>query len=297
MKLKTLAVIALPLMALAACGPKHIDDDYSKYDPSHSKAMNIALFTGLTTLKGPIVDSKVVKKDGSSKGVDSVIGEAAMANLLYHQASGTLLDAGMSQFGSMGFSGLGLVSSLLSSPSPKPEWQVIQFAFMPASLAKNEEEAEMKVANMIASFQKTWLPKTVKVLDSASMSLAFGGGYLKYTIYGYHGMKRQMFLKVQEPTLVTEKDNWISSGSFYYWSYLRASVISGGDILTGSFGKTIDGKLIVSDKDSKMHADYYIGLSKHMPSWYYIYCPPHTFSPNSPPLILNQGKALLFVKP
>jgi len=298
MKLKTLAVIALPLMALAACAPKHIDDDYAKYDPSHSKAMNIALFTGLTTPNGPLVDSKPVKKDGSSKGVDSVIGEAAMANLLYHQASGTLLDLGMSQTGSMSFSGLGLVSSLLTT-TYQPEWNVNILVFMPKDLAKDEEDATHKLAGMVKSFNAVWLPKgATKISSDEDYTSDFlVSAYTSHLNYTSSVMERRIFNYIKKPEISTVKGNWISTDSFYYWSYMATSSDPSPYIISwDKHTSKLSNKQMISENE-KMSVDYYYELSKYMPVWFYIYCPPHFLNANSPALFLNQGKALLFVKP
>ena len=67
MKKNIMLVLAVSALTLSACGAKHLNEDHAKYDPAKSKAMNVALLTGLTTEDGPLKDSEPVSvsKNGS----------------------------------------------------------------------------------------------------------------------------------------------------------------------------------------------------------------------------------------
>ena len=148
MKISNIIILACAAIVMSACGAKHFNEEYSKYDASKSKALNIALLAGLTTEEGPLKDSEPIQVSANSSDPSQAIAVGSSAALLAAQSTGSLLDVGMGQMGSMGMTGLSLLSAM--GGQHKPQWTYNQIiAFMPKNLAKNKSDASMKLYEYI----------------------------------------------------------------------------------------------------------------------------------------------------
>jgi len=271
-------------MSLVGCGgPMHFEEEYAKYNPAHSKAMNIALLTGLTTENGPIKDSAPVKK-GSNLGIEKMVGAGANASFV---GVGSGLSSAMS--------GLGVVSALMFSEY-QPEWTNHVLAWVPADEASSPEDAALKVSDAFYNAVKSTLPKGSQLtVDKPSYKYAAWsdkqGSELRFILN-----KKNMAIttRVCVPE-VLEDATFISESNSYYLSFQKHSNDVSPFVNFRPFN-TDDQHPMSQDEWTKFTDGMLNNISPKLPSWVYIYVAPKPRL-GTPAYFLNQGEKLFFVSP
>jgi len=287
MKLKQLLLLGLAVSLLASC-QKHFEEEHLKYDATKSKALNIALLTGLTTVEnGPIVDSEPVGH--SSNGGQGAAMAAGTFDLL------------------TGGGGLGLTTAFMFKIY-QPEWENHVFAWMPQDMAKDEAEAARVMSEIMYKAMKQALAKNEKVikLENTHEYKAFSND-LKSGVYveDEGGYPKGYVSQVAIPRIVKGNALFNNSPS-YFWSYQKTSndtspVIRSGvwlsDIFTirKMFPNYPSKEATNAERKETQHKLFH-KLSPLLPSWVYIYIAPN-LKTKEPAYFLNQGKKIYFIKP
>ena len=288
MKLKKLLLLGLAVSLLASC-QKHFEEEHLKYDVTKSKALNIALLTGLTTVEhGSIVDSEPVGH--SSNGGKGAAMTAGAFDLL------------------TGGGGLGLMTSFMFNIY-QPEWENHVFAWMPQDMAKDEEEAASVMSKLIDKAIKSSLPKGTEIIknDVAVKYKAFSDDTRTTLFYREgSGSINGVVTEVYVPRKVNGNANFNALPS-YYWSYMKTSsdtspLIKVMPALDGDFWQKrflpefYKEKKITPLMRIEAQRKLLAVISKNLPSWVYIYIAPN-LKTKEPAYFLNQGKKLYFIKP
>jgi len=291
--------LATAAMALTACGvPKHFNEEYSKYDPSMSKAMNLALLTGLTTKEGPLKDSqpvKVAKVTKSTSDPLKTINTASSVAVIAAQSTGAMLDAGMGIGGSMGAGALGLLTGGVSIYQPALQNHV--FGWMPTNFTDNETTAIHKMATLLYASIKNTLPKGVKYIHDypPHTSRLFSDSEAIEMTIEFEGHKYAIEGGVGEPDL-TEKSWLTHEEEAYYWSYMKTSRDT-SPTMGFNIYRTDDGEKPFLSEDGEMNSLSILKkAAAKLPAWVYLYIAPN-MKEKTPAYFLNQGKVLPFISP
>ncbi|MDQ7004462.1 MAG: hypothetical protein Q9N67_05930 [Ghiorsea sp.] len=287
MKLKKLLLLGLAVSLLASC-QKHFEEEHLKYDATKSKALNIALLTGLTTVEhGPIVDSEPVGH--SSNGGKGAAMAAGAFDLL------------------TGGGGLGLMTSFMFNIY-QPEWENHVFAWMPQDMAKDEAEAAKVMCEIMYKATKQIVSddETIIKIEKPYKYKVFSDD-LEFGIYvkDKDGYPKGYVSQIATPRIVKGNALFNNSPS-YFWSYQKTSndtspVLRSGVWLSDIFmikNKFPDYPTVETSKEKKDEElnKLYNKLSPLLPSWVYIYIAPN-LKTKEPAYFLNQGKKLYFIKP
>jgi len=286
--------LAAAAMALTACGPKHLNEEYSKYDPSMSKAMNLALLTELTTKDGPLKDSKPVKVAKNTSNPLQTLNTASSVAMVAAQSTGAMLDVGMGIEGSMGAGALGILMG--GNTDYKPVLSGHIFAWMPTSFAENETSATNKMATLLYSHIKDSLPKEVKYtrdIPPYPYKLFSEAKAFEITVE-LEGHKYSIEGNIAVPELT--KKSWLTDGEkTYYWSYMRTSRDNSSTM--GYSIYLLDGDKLKYTDDGKLdNLSILKKVASKLPSWVYVYVAPN-IEKKTPAYFLNQGKVLPFIRP
>ncbi|MBN4060707.1 hypothetical protein JYT78_01410 [bacterium AH-315-I20] len=276
MKLKKplLLGLAVSLLALTSCGgTKHFEDEHAKYDPTMSKAMNIALLTGITDPeRGPLKDGVPTGNSG-----DGGMGAAAGANMV---AGGFDMLTGGG-----GFSGLGVMTSFLFK-TYQPEWKNHVFAWMPQDMAKDEVEAVAVMCDIMDKALRKALPKDEVITKDRQCYDYRAWSDDKKTLIETDAGKSFAF-QIKTPSSTLAPPSFVTKQASYFWSYMKTSTDTSPKI--DLWGADVPIKKVISPS---LRRD----MSPYLPSWVYIYIAPDRKT-GSPAYFLNQGKKLYFIKP
>jgi len=286
--------VAAGALTLSACGgPKHFNEEHAKYDPSLSKAMNLALLTGLTTMEGPLKDSKPVKSVEPTTDPTKAIGAASSAALMAAQSTGAMLDAGMGIGGSMGMSGLGLLMGA-SNHVYQPVLSSHIFAWMPLGNVHNEVEATNKMAAILYTNVKEALPSNISIIsDVTPYAYAAFSDAKAFTIsFSFRGREYSVEGNISVPEQIN--NTWLTKENSYYWSYMQTSSDTSPTIGVALYVKK--GESWETPKDDFNNLTLLKAVSRKLPEWTYIYIAPDMLKKTSP-YFLNKGKVLPFIKP
>ena len=282
-----IGLVAATLSFAACSNPKHFNEDDAKYDPSLSKAMNLALLTGLTTRAGPLQDNKpvqITKKHGGSK-VSSFV-------MLGAQTSGALFNGGMGIGASVGLSRFAMLSG---SPSYNPIFFIHHFAWMPTNMARNEDVATDKMTQILFQAMKAAVPSEGKVLSiSPPEKVKLFQSEQAFSIkFIYQEKKYVLNGDVSAPEKVAMAPDGSPSES-WYWLYRSTGFEHRNAMITmtirvkeGHHDRAPDGDV---EQELRRH------ISSLLPSWVYTYIPPNDENKQHP-YFLNQGKVLSFSQP
>jgi hypothetical protein len=285
--MKKLLIIGAALMLLASC-QKHFEEEHLKYDATKSKALNIALLTGLTTVEnGPIVDSEPVGH--SSNGGQGAAMTAGAFDLL------------------TGGGGLGLTTAFLFKIY-QPEWENHVFAWMPQDMAKDEAEAASVMCNIMYKAVKKVSPNNGKVIQDKPCYNFRAWSDAKGALVRYissEDVYTSFNPQVEVPDVVPA--SFLINTPSYYWSYMKTSSDTSPHIrintfyeevaLTVSLRRFERLRMKLSEVErNNIIAQTYVDLSSNLPPWVYIYIAPN---PKAKTLayFLNKGKKLYFIKP
>lgn len=293
--------LAAAALTLSACaGPKYLNEDYSKYDPSLSKAMNLALLTELTTPEGPLKDSKPVQA-AQNAGDDPThtLTAASSAALLVAQSTGAMLDAGMGIGGSMGMSGLGLLLASRQVFTYQPVFSTIIFSWMPTTLAKDKVAAAMLILNILHKETEVKLKSMgaeIILSEVTEPNFIVSEHYAKIE-YKINNRIYRTGMKVGEPYVVDFAPFQSNPTNYYHWSYQTKSDDRTPTIVYGTNRLNDKHGYIKKDaEDQATETDLFISVMKALPSYCYTYIAPD-LNAKLAPYFLNKGKQLQFIKP
>ena len=274
--------LAAGALTLSACGgPKHFNEEHAKYDPSLSKAMNLALLTGLTTMEGPLKDSKPVKSVEPTTDPTKAIGAASSAALMAAQSTGTMLDAGMGIGGSMGMSGLSLLTSLSGTKKSLYEYNHI-VAFMPKGIANDSRSATIKLA--------AFIEQALYKVKEYSFQKDESGVY--YKIQGGNCDNLQCSINFSYPLPdVGDMHTWAFKQGDYIWGNATTNIPFGLGVLDNISDRN-HLPLSKALNSEKLLLDF----SSNLPSWCFLYIA-YDAETKTLPHFLNQGKVLYFAAP
>jgi len=284
--MKKILILGAALVLLASC-QKHFEEEHLQYDETKSKALNIALLTGLTTVEhGPIVDSEPVGH--SSNGGQGAAMAAGTFDLL------------------TGGGGLGLTTAFMFKIY-QPEWENHVFAWMPQDMAKDETEAAKVMCEIMYKATHDSLSKGAKILKEKSCYeyRAWMDDQKAYTVFrNAEGVARVYEVTAAAPRVVEGSPD--GGKRSYYWSYMKTSSdtsprigLSNYDTRSFLFKYIYPGEEAPSytkEEDILRYRNYLEQASSKLPSWVYIYIAPNPQT-KTPAYFLNQGKKLYFIKP
>jgi len=260
--MKKLLILGVGLVLLASC-QKHFEEEHLKYDATKSKALNIALLTGLTTVKhGPIVDSEPVGH--SSNGGQGAAMTAGAFDLL------------------TGGGGLGLTTAFMFKIY-QPEWENHVFAWMPQDMVKDEAEAANVMCEIFYKAVKEAIPANeVPKVDKPCYNFRAWSDAQKIELIYMDTKTNKLSYNATTQVDTPEKvmgSPFSPNTPAYYWSYMKTSSDTSPHIRNG--------------RNSNPSFEE---LSPLLPSWVYIYIAPN-LKTKEPAYFLNQGKKLYFIKP
>jgi len=280
---KTLVAASAAMIILTGCGAgmNHFKVEHSKYDHTKSKALNLALLTGLTTEDNPlIVDSKPMT---ASSGNDSGRTATAIAGGLGLLAGGV---------------GLGLTSALLNK-TYQPERSNHVFAWLPKSMAGSDVEAAKVMCDIMNKAAQASLPAdfVIQEVKPCFNFRAFSDAQRGNVIISKVGSDPINFASraevPEEAEMAYNKE--LGIGNSYFWSYQKTSADTSPyiDFMPLYLG---DKKYDDIKKMRRIRDSIFPALSRNLPSWVYIYISPNK-EKNIPAHFLNQGKQLFFISP
>lgn len=305
------ATVTVAIM-LAGCSTNraqfYADKGYYQEDASRSLALNVAVSTGLTKCR-----------DGKCSPLHDVPRSELPASLQTQsnsQIADALSDAwdigyGVGQVSGVAaaFTGLsGAASGLLNIASvflgpvtmKDPALVSTVIAWMPTSIAASPERAQKNFASMLSSA----LP-TGPVQGYTSTLIMMHGRNIDYPRISLSNERTEresveilLSIAPNRPEPVTKGPSWLEQGEAYSWQNWGRGQKSDAEFHDARIS-------IVSKKadhydrvpwpaDLNIRA-YFVQVSANLPKWVYIYLPPTDADPY--PVILNQGKQLLFVEP
>ena len=273
MKLKKLLLLGLAVTLLASC-QKHFEEEHLKYDATKSKALNIALLTGLTTVEhGPIVDSEPVGH--SSNGGQGAAMTAGAFDLL------------------TGGGGLGLTTAFMFKIY-QPEWENHVFAWMPQDMAKDEAEAASVMCEIMYKATRNALPNKIEITqEKACVNRGWSDDKVGKIEYKTKTKKVQYLVGAAVPR--EAPPSFLLKEPSYYWSYMKTSGDTSPQIMNIPLF-TGENQLNNLQDRLALQVSTWQKMSVNLPSWVYIYIAPN-LKTKEPAYFLNQGKKLYFIKP
>jgi len=301
--------LAAAALVLSACGgPKHLSEEHTKYDPTLSKAMNLALVAGLTKPEGPLKDSHPVQvgEDASSNSSSNALESATLTALIAAQSTGALLDAGMGVSGSMGMSALGLLMASRQVTVYNPVLTTTIFSWMPTNMAKDKEAAAMLMLNILHKEIISKLDALGAKLIESEVTPPNPFDYQHYgkLVYEVNQRKYITYLKVRDPYTIKSPSFVSKSKKSYYWSYQTNSDDRSPTMGFSTYRLNDDYQ--VNDEhykhlspdavDNVLAIDLFHSVIKKLPSWTYTYMAPD-LNQKQAPYFINNGEKLEFISP
>ncbi|MBZ9574509.1 hypothetical protein [Modicisalibacter sp. MOD 31.J] len=309
----TVAASAVALVALSGCAgspinyaQRHADQGHYDGNPDRSRALNVAIATGLAECENgqcaPLDDvarSKLPESMQSVSNVDMIedLGDAWSVGHGVAQMAG-MADALTGLSGTA--SGMLSIGSFMLEPSEldDPASMPALLAWMPSSSANSPEDARGKMATMLAEALPTgdFQGYQVRVDRYAEYSSAalFQDGHACNSQY----MCAVDFTSVSMPAVANSSPDWLSGEAVYVWSNWERGATSYSGVHRIGLDmyrlNTETNKELPLPDDLNARA-YLARVSENLPAWAYIYLPPT--EQNNYPVMLNQGKPLLFVEP
>lgn len=303
------ALAALGLAGCASSPPinyaqRHADAGDYNGNAHRSQALNVAVATGLTECKdgkcAPLSDVPRLKLPESLQGVsnaqiiESLSDAWALGSAVGHFTGVATALPGLSNFGS----GLFMLGSFLLGPTHMnhPASQATMLAWMPKSMAEDKKQAWRDMIDMVrgaypreihgyhvADLSNNESIINLKIDGKASCEKPYGCGVL---------------LAFNIPGAVGLSPAWLEQEPSYVWTnwHIGSTSESSFNSITIYPSRT---KLETHEKlpwpDDINSLIFFAKLSENLPKWVYIYLPPtdaHNY-----PVMLNQGKPLLFIEP
>lgn len=286
---------------------KYADQGLYQANPLHSRALNVAVATGLTRCHdgqcSPLHDVPRSKLPASLQTETNLqIGDTL--STVYEIGYGVGQIGGMvSVFTDLGnlTTGLLTIADAFLGPTTRkdPALEPVMIAWMPKSMAKSPEKARNKMMRMVHSAlpDETFNNYRIDIdVDHKYHSLAvtFKNG-TSCTSTLFCNINPIAFTK---PATVTHMPTWLGNQPAYSWfSWPRGQKTNKKNhaiplgILRRKYG-TYTNLPWPPDLNPRV---YLLKVSANLPKWVYIYLPPTKADPY--PVMLNQGKQLVFVEP
>jgi len=309
----TIAASAVALVALSGCAgspinyaQRHADHGHYDGNPDRSRALNVAIATGLTECENgqcaPLDDVARSRLPESMHGVSNMdmIDDLSDAWSVGH---GVAQMAGMADAltGLSGTtSGMLSIGSFLLEPGEMKDPAMVPtiVAWMPKSMAADPSDAQKMMMSIVSKAmpEGAFQGYQVEVDQYAESSLAAtftqGSGCNSQTSCAVD------INPVSEPVGVKTSPDWLHEGPAYAWTnWKRGQTSAGGfnHIWLDVYRVETDSHEYLPWPDDLNARAYLARVSENLPAWAYIYLPPT--EQNNYPVMLNQGKPLLFVEP
>lgn len=304
--MKYTAIILVWLLFLSGCATtpnyakKHAQAGDYNYTPSRSKALNVAVATGLTQCDeegcAPLSDVPRDKLPASMQNMSNVEIMDAVTNAL-------VIGKGIGQMvGAIGvITGLGNIAGGLMSlgtlfigPShlANPATQGFFIAWMPKSMAGSPAEARKLMGRILFKAAPRQFPgrrhmHVKKFAEGAGTKVTFCDDNNKDCWIP----NVAVYVWENKPSVARQPD-WLGGEPAYVWQNWPAGAYEdyGNGVIGANWARTEHGMPV-----TKMRA-YFRAWSANLPKWVYIYMPPvegHV----SYPVMFHRGKALLFIEP
>lgn len=293
-------------IGLVLCG--HINSsgaspaDIKNYDSSKSLALNIALHSGLTNEKGPLIDAAEADLQEALKGAS----DHATANAVSSTIDATVaLKALLAPGKLFGYSPLLFIFSPSQLPHPALYPQII--AWMPRSEAADEKTAAQAIKTKITTAFLNSLPANYSFEEyyveySPLLARKYKSRFLSLVGPGCpnaEGLECRIDVSVQKPNIINSTPKWIehTEESFYWKNWNDGATHPQSSI--GIYVYYAKNKEISREYQNNWMNDYQdevlTKMSKQLDGWIYIYAPPTTKKPY--PIMLNFGNIFYFAKP
>lgn len=315
MMLKTayITTVLIALATLAGCAGNraqfYADDGRYQANPKRSLALNVAVATGLTECRqdkcSPLYD---VPRSELPRSLQTQNNEQIADALfdVYDIGYGAAQIGGIaSAVGSLSglASGLFNIADVLLGPTTRPDpalkYQVL--AWMPKSMANDTKDAQAK----LRVIYRNALPQgefdgyQTTTIQTGSYGWKQPSHYVDFIKNNQASTDKRIYVSyiVREPYKVDRAPSWLGAGSSYAWLNWGRGEQTDSTLHTARIGFHVDSKNkenrhIPRDLNTRSYLARY---SANLPQWVYIYLPPTDRDPY--PVILNQGKPLLFVEP
>lgn len=271
---KTL-LASLGMMILTGCATTAPEPQ--PYDPTKSRALNLAYAAGLDRL----TDQEIPKEQGQH------ITDSLAYNALWAHTNFVSPAPDFSSFGAGALS----VAGWLFAPKEK-EARNSLVAWMPRTMARTPEEAELKMDKIV----KEAIEKGLADLNLEVKKRALSISYSKYIFDKdvFECFKGWLVKECSVESIIYTPISGIAPASISGKNYSafffdpRATLYSKIEII--QFSNKVPEKAI------------YAAISKHLPEWAMLYLAPKEVKQEDGsrlpfPYILQQGKAELFIKP
>ena len=295
--MKSVFSIFLSLLLATGCstGPY-------KYDPTKSAALNYATAGGVVGAGKQIKDvpreqvKQALERDGFDPDAELAVG-VGLASAKYAGLMAATPGISNALGGSIFF-----LHSLFSS-SYQPHLRKGMFAWMPTSMAIDEEDASHQMEKLLINAFKKAAPEGVEIdrvtkyfkstlgIESQVDFLIVTGDRINCKLQDGEDAC-VLRISVNEPEKEISPE-FIAHGPSYYWSRRKDEPRFFYYVAAYSFGKK-SGRF-KRDIPYYTSKEFYERMLQYLPGWVYAYMPPTKSRPY--PIILNQGKTYYFIEP
>ena len=284
------------VFVLSACG----SNPY-KSDPKQSEALNAARAGGIASLQLKDVPrekiEQALKREGLDPDTEAAIG-LGFASAKY--AGLMAATPGISNL----LGGTLFALDALFSRKHEPHLRRGNFAWMPISMAKDEEEAQQVMKEILVKAMIETIGDHVRlVTEEVSYDPTLAPSYTK-TVYAVEGHPDcvpenenqfcELAITVDEPEVAYTPD-FLGKGKSYRWSLHKNSprFYFFGVVLMEHIR---NGAKYVRHVSEHSEVEFRRKVTERLPEWFFVYHPPGK-KEKPYPLVLNKGRILYFVEP
>lgn len=310
--LTTCTLAAAGALALTGCASttnyaqRHADLGHYSADPSRSRALNVAVATGLTECEAgqckPLSDMPRSELPESLRAASNIKITETLADA-WSVGHGAAQIAGAASVvsGLSGWSaGVLSIGSIFLEPSTLDDPALVptMIAWMPKLMADSPAQAREKMMKMVADALPRGKFQGYGVEIDRYGEFSVAAAFVKAGMCGSQVACAIDLHSVSKPSIVKGPPDWLQEDLAYVWTNWERGATTSAELRNIS--------LLVYRVDTESHASlpwpedlnaraYLAKLSANLPEWVYIYLPPT--EAHGYPLILNQGEPLLFVEP
>ena len=273
-----------------------------KYDPTKSAALNYATAGGVVGAGKQIKDvpreqvKQALERDGFDPDTELAVG-VGLASAKYAGLMAATPGISNALGGSLFF------LKTLFTGSYQPHLSPGYFGWMPVQMASNEEEALIKLENILVNAFRESLPSNVTLRKQTRKYNPPLGFEYEQTHYILEGDRKNCILKegedacailmINREPAVAQAPDFLGAGQSYYWSRRKGESLLLFGVNTFKFKEAV-ARYMRGISYYSSH-EFRQKMSSHLPAWIYYYMPPTKERPY--PVILNQGKTYYFIEP
>lgn len=310
--LTTCTLAAAGALALTGCAStvnhaqRHADLGHYNADPSRSRALNVAVATGLTECEAgeckPLSDVPRSELPKSLRTASNIMIAETLADA-WSVGHGTAQIAGAASVisGLSSWSaGLLSVGSIFLGPSDLDDPALVptMIAWMPESMADSPNQAREKMTAIVANALPTGTVQGYQVRVDRYRDFGVAANFAKRGVCGGPIVCAVDVRYIKMPSFATRPPDWLPNGPVYVWTNWQREATTSSDlrsITMRNLRVDTEGYEDLPWPEDLNARAYLAKLSANLPEWVYIYLPPT--EAHGYPLILNQGEPLLFVEP